>query len=193
MSISPLSNHLPPLALEEFARAAEQGDHIYVEVAGDRYQVLATGQTPGGRSVAWVAPDSDTATSFMQSLSHTYGTALSRTIERELGLMPNPGKPLSSRTVEQALDMANTARSALSGVDFVTALAFSAQSGSAAFRAACSEANIATDALTPQQKSVIDQDMSSRFERASAAGESPVSPAAAHTWLVEILGDLSRP
>src|SRR5690606_37994703 len=99
MSISPISNHPPSLALEAFARAAEQGDHVYVEVSGDRYQVLATGQTPGGRSVAWIAPDSDTTSSFMQALGHAYGGTLSRTIERELGLAPNPGKPLSSRTI----------------------------------------------------------------------------------------------
>lgn len=193
MSISPISSHLPPLALDEFARAAEQGENVHVEVAGDRYRVLATGQTPGGRSVAWVAPDSDTASSFMQALSHTYGTSLSRTIERELGLAPNPGKPLASRTISQALDMAKTAQSALAGVDFMTALAFSAQSGGAAFRAACNEANIAPDALTPQEKSAIDQDMASRFGQAAAAGKSPIPPATAHAWLVEILGDSSRP
>lgn len=191
MSISPISNHLPPLALEAFARAAEQGDHVYVEVSGDRYQVLATGQTPGGRSVAWVAPDSDTASSFMRSLDHAYGASLSRTIEHELGLAPNPGKPLSSRTIEQALDMAKTAQSVLAGVDFMTVLAFSAKSDSAAFRAACNEANIAADALTPQKRSAIDQDMASRFEHAAATGKSPISPATAHSWLLEILGDSS--
>lgn len=193
MSISPIPNHLPPLALEEFSRAAEKGDYVHVEVAGDRYQVLATGQAPGGRSVAWVAPDSDTASSFMQSLDHAYGAPLSRTIERELGLAPNPGKPLSSRTIEQALDMARTAQSALAGVDFITALAFSAQSGGAAFRAACAETNVAADSLAPEEKIAIDHDMSNRFVNAAKTGDSPVSTATAHAWLVEILNDLPRP
>ena len=55
-------------------------------------------------------------------------------MSRELGLEPNPGKPLSARTVAQALDMAQTSRDALSGVDFLTRLALSATNGAPAFQ-----------------------------------------------------------
>nr|MBF0683572.1 hypothetical protein [Pseudomonas sp.] len=189
MSISPISNPAPALPLEAFARAAEHGDEVYVDTAGGKHQVLALGRTPSGRPVAWVAPDSDTASSFMRSLSHACGTTLSRTIGQELGLGSNPGKPLASRTITQALEMAEAARSVLAGVDFVTALAFSAQGGGAGFRAACAEAKVSPDAISPQRKASIDQDMARRFETAETNGLSPVTSATAHAWLLEILTD----
>lgn len=137
MTISSVTPSSPFVSLEAFAKAAESGQDVYVDVAGEKLQVLGMGTTPGGRSVAWVAPNVDTTAMFAQALARSYGQGIASAVSRELGLEPNPGKPLSARTVAQALDMAQTSRDALSGVDFLTRLALSATNGAPAFQQAC--------------------------------------------------------
>lgn len=132
MTISSVTPSSPFVSLEAFAKAAESGQDVYVDVAGEKLQVLGMGTTPGGRSVAWVAPNVDTTAMFAQALARSYGQGIASAVSRELGLEPNPGKPLSARTVAQALDMAQTSRDALSGVDFLTRLALSATNGAPA-------------------------------------------------------------
>ncbi|WP_241074279.1 hypothetical protein [Achromobacter insuavis] len=136
MTISSVTPSSPFVSLEAFAKAAESGQDVYVDVAGEKLQVLGMGTTPGGRSVAWVAPNVDTTAMFAQALARSYGQGIASAVSRELGLEPNPGKPLSARTVAQALDMAQTSRDALSGVDFLTRLALSATNGAPAFQQA---------------------------------------------------------
>lgn len=157
MTISSVTPSSPFLSLEAFAKAAESGQDVYVDVAGERLQVLGVGATPGGRSVAWVAPNVDTTEMFAQALARTFGQGIASAVSRELALEPNPGKPLSARTVAQALDMAQTSRDALSGVDFLTRLALSATSGAPAFQQACADAGVAPASLDAARRSSLDQ------------------------------------
>ncbi|WYX20016.1 hypothetical protein WJ973_00485 [Achromobacter xylosoxidans] len=144
MTISSVTPSSPFVSLDAFAKAAQSGEDVYVDIAGETLRVLGVGSTPGGRSVAWVAPNVDTTGMFAQALARSYGQGIASAVSRELGLEPNPGKPLSARTVTLALDMAQTSRDALSGVDFMTRLALSATNDAPAFQQA-----VATPAWRP--------------------------------------------
>jgi len=185
LSVS-LPPHEPP-GLDRFEAATHGSESIYISVSGQSMQVLGTGTTPGGRSVAWVAPDVDTTRLFTEALEHSYGAGIAKTVARELGLEPSPGKPLSSRTVTQALDMAQTSSQALSGVDFVTRLDCSAGAQGAGFKAACQALGLDPSSLDPQRCRDIDQAMQLKFEQAAAQGHSPVAPETARAWLRELL------
>jgi len=150
-------------------------------------QVLGTGTTPGGRSIAWVAPDVDTVSMFTQALAGTYGKDIAIAVARELGLEPSPGKPLSLRTIEMALDMAQMTRHALEGVDFGTRLDCSATAGGPGFIGACRDLGIAPESVDPAQRQRIDESMAQRFDQAAAQGQTPVSSHTAQEWLRELL------
>jgi len=181
-----LPAHAPP-DLDHFKAATEGTDVVYISVSGQSMQVLGTGTTPGGRSVAWVAPDVDTTRLFTEALEHRYGIGISQTIARELGLHPSPGTPLSSRTVERALDMARTSSQALEGVDFITQLNCSATTQGAGFQSTCQTLGLDPARFTPQQRQDIDTAMQARFQQAVAQGHSPVPFETAQTWLRELL------
>ena len=183
MTISSVTPSSPFVSLEAFAKAAQSGQDVYVDIAGEKLQVLGMGTTPGGRSVAWVAPNVDTTSLFAQALAHSYGQGITSAVSRELGLEPNPGKPLAARTVAQALDMAQTSRDALSGVDFLTRLAVSASADTPAFQQACRDTGVAAASLDASRRDALDQAMQARFEQAALSGQSPVSLATAAAWL----------
>ncbi|WP_238881152.1 hypothetical protein [Achromobacter xylosoxidans] len=56
MTISSVTPSSPFVSLDAFAKAAQSGEDVYVDIAGETLRVLGVGSTPGGRSVAWVAP-----------------------------------------------------------------------------------------------------------------------------------------
>lgn len=173
--------------LDAFTQAAQGGGDVYISVAGEQLQVLGTGTTPGGRSVAWVAPDVDTVSMFSEALARTYGNGIASAVSRELGLTASPGKPLSARTIELAVDMAQTSRQALDGVDFATRLACSASTGSTVFLSACAQAGIDPAGVDAQKRQAIDVAMQQRFDHAAGTGQSPVSLGTARTWLSAVL------
>ncbi len=187
MTISSVTPSSPFVSLDAFAKAAEGGQDVYVEISGEKLQVLGTGATPSGRSVAWVAPDVDTTAMFAQALAHSYGQGIASAVSRELGLEPNAGKPLSARTVAAALDMAETSSHALSGVDFMTRLAVSASGNTPAFQQACADAGVAPSSLDAARRGALDDAMQARFDQAARSGQSPVSLATAADWLRELL------
>ena len=108
--------------MDDFRQGAAQNEELQVQLDGHSFKVISVGQTPSARSVAWVSGDQDTTGMFIAALESAVGSALSQVIASELDLRPNPGKPLASRTVEQALVMADTATTALEGVDFASSL-----------------------------------------------------------------------
>ncbi|WZB66609.1 hypothetical protein WJ971_00480 [Achromobacter xylosoxidans] len=177
MTISSVTPSSPFVSLDAFAKAAQSGEDVYVDIAGETLRVLGVGSTPGGRSVAWVAPNVDTTGMFAQALARSYGQGIASAVSRELGLEPNPGKPLSARTVTLALDMAQTSRDALSGVDFMTRLALSATNDAPAFQQACRDAGVAPSGLDAGRRGALDQAMQARFDQAAESGHSPVSQA----------------
>ncbi len=174
-------------ALEAFTAAAKNNDAVYLSVSGQSLQVLGTGTSSSGRSVAWVDPDLDTARTFTNVLGQQYGIGITKAIAQELNLTPSPGRPLSSRTITQALDMAQTAHQALAGVDFLTALQCSAQGSGPIFRAACQTLEINPASLSAPQRQQIDQAMRHHFEQAALSGQTPVRPDIAADWLRDLL------
>lgn len=189
MSINPVS--IPPsphgISLEAFSQATRAGDAVYISVSGQSLQVLGTGSTASGRSVAWVAPDMDTVSMFTEALARTYGSGIASAVSRELGLTPSPGKPLSSRTIERAIDMAQTSQQALEGVDFATRLGCSASMGAPVFREVCAELGIPPERIGPDKRQQIDQTMQQRFSEAASSGLSPVPLDTARSWLRELI------
>lgn len=90
MTISSVTPSSPFLSLEAFAKAAESGQDVYVDVAGERLQVLGVGATPGGRSVAWVAPNVDTTEMFAQALARTFGQGIASAVSRRRSTWRRP-------------------------------------------------------------------------------------------------------
>ncbi|MFJ1302015.1 hypothetical protein ACILG0_18775 [Pseudomonadota bacterium AL_CKDN230030165-1A_HGKHYDSX7] len=185
MTINSVSSSPGFVSLDAFAQAAEQGGDVYVTVVGEQFHVLGSGTTPSGRSVAWVATDADTAALFSDALAHTYGNGIASAVSRELGLAGGPGTPLSARSISLALDMAQTSRDALDGVDFMTRLDHSAAAGSTGFRAVCDQLGVAPDSVSPAQRMAIDLAMEQRFNDAAHRG--PVTADQARQWLAELL------
>jgi len=151
------------------------------------------GPTASGRSVAWVQGDTDTTRMFLDAMSQSFGGAVSQAIARELGLEPAPGKPLASRLIEQALDMAQTSQRALGGVDFLTLMDHSAQVGSASFRASCAELGIPPQQVGPEQRHQIDQWVRQQADAAVSQGQSPLSPPQVQGWLQEAIRHVCLP
>lgn len=174
-------------SLDAFARGASQSDQLQaVVVDGKTHTVQAFGQLQtanGQRSVAWVQSDVDTTALFMQAFGASFGGRLSAAVSAELGLEPSLGKPLASRLVIQALDMAQTGQQAFLGIDFLTQLAHSASTGGAAFKAIAADMAIPPAALTDTSRRDIDARMALRFEVAVTNGQTPVSASQADKWL----------
>lgn len=174
--------------LEAFREAAQQGDcMLHLSQDGAQWEVKAVGSTPSQRSVAWVEPQTDTTSAFLNALGQSFSQGITRAVARELDLSAAPGRPLSSRTVRQAVDMAQTSQTALSGVDFLTRLQVSTIGNTAAFAEACRHMGIDPAGIGAEQRTAIDARMLQRFEAAMAQGRSPVDEATARAWLAEEL------
>jgi len=191
MNSSSVTSLSPLLPLETYTEAAQSGQDLYVNINGEQHQVLSLGRTPQGRSVAWLAPDVDTTSMFTQALTQVYGQGVASAVARQLELTPAPGKPLSSRSVVRAIDMAKTAKDALSGVDFISRLSCSAVGNSPIFQQACKDSKLDPATISANQRKALDQSMSARFEEAAANGESPVSLTTAGHWLRDLLQHIS--
>lgn len=196
-------NNLPPItaaglaqpALESFEQAAQQGPWLHVSQDGAQWQVKASGSTPSQRSVAWVEPDgdrADTTSAFVEALGQSFARGIQAAVARELDLRPAPGQPLSARTVQQALDMAQTSQTALQGVDFLTQLSVSVAHGSTAFVQACEQLAVDPASIGAEQRARLDARMEQRFQAAAAERQTPVLPATARQWLAQELLALIR-
>jgi hypothetical protein len=195
VDFSPIQRPPAGQILEAFREAAKHGDDVFVSVEGQDFKVLAQGQftpTAGlGKSVAWVQEELDTTNIFMQALSQTYGTRISREVANSLNLAPSPGKPLTARSVSQALEMGQLGQQALGGVDFMTQLDHSASSGGRAFQRAMGELKIDPRALDSGSRQWIDEQMKLEFDAAQGSGQSPVSTETASAWLKKLLVNIS--
>ncbi len=169
--------------LDSFRESASKGDAVYVHHDGSDWKVLASGTTPSQRAVSWVAPDFDTRSVFVEALGQEFSQGIQAQVARELGLGPMPGQPLSSRTVQQALVMAETSRKAMRGVDFMTELMCSARANGGGFMEACEALGLSAAAVSAPQRERIDTAMQQRFAQALTEGQSPVAPELAQQWL----------
>lgn len=196
--IAPNTGPSPQAMIDAFRESAGQGEAVrVVEVDGRSFQVLAEGHLPGSqggsRSVAWVREDTDTTGMFLNALAQRFGAGVADHIAEALALEPSPGKPLASRLVPQAIDMAETCAQALSGVDFLTQIEHSARSGGVAFRAAAARLGIDSAGLDADTRRLLDQHMQADFAYAAARGESPVPAATATQWLIGHLERMNLP
>jgi hypothetical protein len=196
-SIHPSSGSTPAEpAIADFREAARNAPEVHVALDQGHFVVLGQGHmssSAGSRSVAWVKGDADTTSIFVNALNRSFGAGVAGAVAREFGLEPTPGKPLSSRLVKEALNMAEAAQGALAGVDFLTFLDHSAVSGGAGYRAALSVAGLDASAVSPTQREAIDNAIRARFQEAAAQGASPVEPATAARWLHSELAPLTKP
>jgi hypothetical protein len=187
MDRSPVTSSLPLLPLEQFTEAAKTDQALYVLVDGENRQVLGRGSLPDGRSAAWLAPDLDATSMFTQALAQTYGPNVAQVVARQLGLESQPGQPLAARVVRAAVEMADTAMTALSGVDFYSRLSASAVANTPVFQNACRECSLDPSAISQERRHQLDLAMQTRFDKAAAEGQTPVSLATAGQWLRELL------
>lgn len=196
VDFSPIQRPPPGQLLDAFREAVKQGDDVFVSINGKELKVLAQGQFTSsagqGRTVAWVQEELDTTDIFMQAVSQTYGTGISKEIASNLGLEPSSGKPLTARSVSQALEMGHVGQQALNGVDFMTQLDHSASSGGRAFQRAMGELKIDPRELDSSSRQWIDEQMKLEFNVAHSSGQSPVSTDTASTWLKNLLGNIIR-
>jgi hypothetical protein len=181
----PSSSPTPSDSLQAFAKAAAQGEEIYLD--GQKLVVRATGTTPQGRQVDWAAPSGDAAAELVRALEESSGVGMGKAIAHELGLSSAPGKPIHARTVESAVEMAAVGSQVLEGVDFLTRLDLSATGRGPGFIAVCERAGIQPSSLDAQARARIDEAMGHRFDQALGAGQSPVSPQQARNWLDQVL------
>lgn len=119
---SPLSSSTQSLGIDDFRHSAQAGGDVQVQLDGASFKLIAAGETPSGRSVAWVDGSVDTTRMFLEALGNAYGGHLSHAVADELGLRPTPGAALSAETITQALKMAETAHNALDGALFAAQL-----------------------------------------------------------------------
>ena len=94
---------------------------------------------------------------------------------------------MTSRTVRQALDYAETGRSVLAGVDFLTFLDHSPGHRGGAFTALAQTLGLNPAKLDSQSRHRIDERLREEFAQAAARGESPVTPHRAQAMLLKEL------
>ena len=104
-----------------------------------------------------------------------------------LDLLAPPKGPLPAGTELHALDALREASQALSGVDFLTQLEFSAVHQGAGFKKTARRLGLSAHALTPNVCQRVDGRMAQRFAEASASGAIPVDRQAAAQWLQDEL------
>jgi hypothetical protein len=107
------------ISVNDFRKYAEQASAVAIISHHARLKVIAVGTTPDGRAIAWLDPNIDTARHFMDALDDAFGERVGAQTALELTLTPTPGKALPSALVHRAIDMAQTAKTAMDGVDFL--------------------------------------------------------------------------
>lgn len=198
--MSPLHPVLPahPLrpspSLEAFQQAAERSAQFPPNADGPA-NPAQFGPGPGGTpGVTWVQPlaGEDTTGMFIQALGQSFGEEMGHAIARELDLKPAPGHPLSVHDVHRAIEIGETGRPALEGVDFGARMTHSALADGPGFRRAADALGVDPARLDPATRHSIDTRMADRFARAAQAGLAPVPLAQAEEWLQSELIPLTK-
>jgi len=184
--MAPISGSGPlspsPPQVEAFERAAEAGEQVFMEIDGERVRVRGQGALPGsGRRVAWIDSDGagNVAKVFADALAERFGSRVADSVARELGLENIGGKAIASRLVQQAIDMARTASTALGGSHFATTLQHGAVANSPSFLAAAEAIGVAAKDIDDVQRVAID----AAFVR--LLGDAPVSEEAGRRLIEE--------
>lgn len=184
---------IPQLALSSFRDSAKKGETLQVVHDGSLWTVWAGNTTVTERLGSRPDTEVDTTSIFADALGRAFSRGIQDAVVRELGLAPQPGQPLASRLVLQAIAMAETSQQALQGVDFMTQLMFGAAAQGGEFMATCRTLGLAPEAVSAPQRAAIDRGMQERFAQAAQQGRFPVAPALARQWLqAELMALLPR-
>lgn len=170
------------------AKAAGPDGEIRVELDTQGYRVLAVGHTPNGRDVSWVAsPRADAIGLYLASFQERFGKRITDAVIANFGSDFKVGHPLSARTVNLAVEMADRSLTAMSGVDFLSCLHSSAVVNGAIFNASCEKLSINAASLSNEARKRIDKALQQRFQFALLNGGSPVAELSVAQWLEECL------
>ncbi|WP_429497781.1 hypothetical protein ACQUFY_15250 [Robbsia andropogonis] len=134
MSFRNASSTAPGIAalnLAEFRRRAECGSAVAVVRDRTSVKVIAVGLTPDARSVAWLRANEDTAAHFVSSLGNAFGKRIAEHTARELNLTSYGSVPLTASLIQNAIEMAESAKASLEGVAFMQTLHIKASLGTA--------------------------------------------------------------
>lgn len=172
---SPRTNVTPPIQLDAFLHAADQGDYVTLQKTASGTGVIAVGRTPKGRRVTWVddslpgalPPAMATATAaFLGALEGTYGPRICHIVSAEMQL-PDAGQPLPSALVHRAVRLAKASQSLFAGANFMTRLRLSAQSDNATMKNACAQAGLDPATFGPGRRSLANQIFAQAFADAA--------------------------
>jgi hypothetical protein len=128
--------------------------------------------------VIWIRDKVETT-----AMEAAFGESMAQAIARELALQPAPERPILASDVHRAVELGETSRHALAGVDFGTRLRLGAVVDGPEFHRIAQDLGVNSSRLTPQVRQAIDARMGDRFEQARLAGQSPVPVAKAEKWL----------
>jgi len=176
------------------ANTAGNDGELRVAIDGEKFLVLAKGQTPNGREVAWIANSEPDATSiYLEVFRRHFGSRITDAVVGQLNGELAVGKPLFARTVRLALEMADRSLTALSGVDFLTRLHSSAIARGRNFDDTCLRMGLDANQINDEARASIDAEVQKRFHQALTNGESPVAFETLQGWLEESMRKLKLP
>ena len=169
-----------------FENAARQGEAVCVEYDGSGWQVAPVneGDLSVGAGVRELS-GADTTSLFLQALEKAYTQGIRDAVVKTLALLPSPSQPLASHVVHQALEMANSIKQSLAGVDFLTTLTYSAKLDSGLFQSVCRDEGVDPATLGAAQRAQIDDSMAQQFAEAARLGMIPVAQTSARAWLAQ--------
>lgn len=181
------------LPLDAFRRVEGQDGQVQIVAGKDgQPEVIAQGRTEKGVAVSWVRPGSgsrienEVTQRFLESVSSEFGSRITRSIARELGIDNKMGD-LDTHVVERALQMAATERTVFSGANFFVELHCSAQTSAAGFKSACAELGVDANLLDVDSRQQIDERFRSALTEASGANQEPLSTGEGERILVNVL------
>jgi hypothetical protein len=129
---------------------------------------------------------------FVNVLRDAFGQSIATAIAEACRLETVGAKPLSVRTVRRALDMAEKRKAVYQGINFMTAMQFSARRGGPEFAQACREMGIDPRSLGRAARETLDDRFRSLFEAASAGDSIFVELLRARALMTEALRGLSH-
>lgn len=181
------------ISLDAFRAAVADGDGWLEVTSGGTLEVVAT-RRKFGRSVTWVrngaGADPQLGGLFIEALGRAFGEAMAADIAGECDVRPDDGKPLATRAVRRALDMAAHRQGIYQGMNFLTRLQFAARGRGPEFLASCAAAGVAPGALAPRMLDAIDARFGMLFDQAADGDRTFVDLLRACALMRQTLGEL---
>jgi len=149
-------------ALTAILQAAEAAPWVLARRNGDGVEVVPWPQGPGDAALA-ASGGADTVTALLSALQLQYGRLGARTAQQDLGLRPQPGRPLLSRTVRDAEASAAAVSTLQEGQGYALRIAHSAVLGGRGYALCCQRCGVDPQALPRERREAIDAQMALHF------------------------------